>query len=348
MLQHQILAIVDLGEDVFKEVVAPSCIFVLRNGQPPDDHQVRLLDVCRSSVEGKASALGNLVGGVGNTCPQSLFLKNADLEFMIPPRKHAVSVVLLGECTELACRDAGINYQRVKVGMQEKGKSDLADRLLYAGKQQRPDDKMYWKGSDIDRYWIAEETSRFCRIDYERFIRSNEVVHLSEDVYQIAPKMLIRQTADHIIAAIDYHGVWFGRSIIAIVPKGRSQHRLEYFLALFNSRYFKWYYSWLVQEEGRVFAQVKLSKIKQMPIRRIDFSNPVDKAHHDRLVVLVDEMLDLHRRHAAAVQALDDARCDLARRIAAVDAAIDRLVYELYDLTEEEIAIVEGRSQPSS
>jgi len=32
----------------------------------------------------------------------------------------------------------------------------------------------------------------------------------------------------------------------------------------------------------------------------------------------------------------------LARQIAATDAEIDRLVYELYGLTEEEIRIVEG------
>ena len=32
----------------------------------------------------------------------------------------------------------------------------------------------------------------------------------------------------------------------------------------------------------------------------------------------------------------------LSRQIAATDAEIDRLVYELYGLTEEEIKIVEG------
>ena len=44
-----------------------------------------------------------------------------------------------------------------------------------------------------------------------------------------------------------------------------------------------------------------------------------------------------------AERSLDDARHDLARRIARVDREIDRLVYELYGLTEEEIKIVEGK-----
>ncbi len=34
----------------------------------------------------------------------------------------------------------------------------------------------------------------------------------------------------------------------------------------------------------------------------------------------------------------------LSRQIASTDVAIDRLVYELYGLTEEEIKIVEGKA----
>jgi hypothetical protein len=60
----------------------------------------------------------------------------------------------------------------------------------------------------------------------------------------------------------------------------------------------------------------------------------------------VNEMLALQREYAAAQRAFEDARESLARRIAAVDAAIDREVYALYALTEEEIKTVEGRSNP--
>jgi len=45
---------------------------------------------------------------------------------------------------------------------------------------------------------------------------------------------------------------------------------------------------------------------------------------------------------------LQDARVDhektlLQRQIEATDAAIDKLVYELYGLTDEEIAVIENR-----
>jgi len=39
---------------------------------------------------------------------------------------------------------------------------------------------------------------------------------------------------------------------------------------------------------------------------------------------------------------LEQEKTQLSRQIAATDGAIDKLVYKLYGLTEEEIAIVEG------
>ena len=58
------------------------------------------------------------------------------------------------------------------------------------------------------------------------------------------------------------------------------------------------------------------------------------------MVALVTQMLDLNKR-------LQDAKLErektlLQRQVEATDASIDKLVYELYGLTEDEIKIVEG------
>ena len=57
------------------------------------------------------------------------------------------------------------------------------------------------------------------------------------------------------------------------------------------------------------------------------------------MVELVEVMVELHKKLAAARTAHD--KTVIKRQIAATDQQIDRLVYELYDLTEEEIKIVE-------
>lgn len=58
------------------------------------------------------------------------------------------------------------------------------------------------------------------------------------------------------------------------------------------------------------------------------------------MVSFVTSMLDLHKQLAAARTA--DEKTALRRMIDATDHEIDRFVYELYGLTEEEIRIVEG------
>jgi len=76
----------------------------------------------------------------------------------------------------------------------------------------------------------------------------------------------------------------------------------------------------------------------RIPIRPINFSDPADKARHGKMVSLVERMLALHKQSPRTPQEQEMVR----REIESTDRAIDRLVYELYGLTEEEIGIVEG------
>jgi len=141
LLRYSIRALVDLGEDVFAGVVAPSCIFNVAKAPAIDPNKVRFLDLRELSNTEKAEVLASDADYL--MLDQAAFNENPDLEFMPPVKASSVPVVVLGKFSELECKDAGINYQRVKVGMQEKGKSDLAERLLYEGAKENHDDKMY-------------------------------------------------------------------------------------------------------------------------------------------------------------------------------------------------------------
>ena len=54
-------------------------------------------------------------------------------------------------------------------------------------------------------------------------------------------------------------------------------------------------------------------------------------------------MLELHQRLAQVKTPRSRER--LQRQITATDQAIDKLVYELYDLTDKEIAMIEGHNE---
>ncbi|HET7273339.1 MAG TPA: hypothetical protein VFI90_19890 [Rubrobacter sp.] len=79
----------------------------------------------------------------------------------------------------------------------------------------------------------------------------------------------------------------------------------------------------------------------------MDSINPLlgwDVAPHDRMVALVGRMLNLHERLAGA----RIERVVIGHQIEATDRQIDRLVYELYGLTDEEIRIVEEATERKS
>ena len=117
-----------------------------------------------------------------------------------------------------------------------------------------------------------------------------------------------------------------------------------FLLGFFNSK-LNWFYLKSLcsvlgdaNKRGRLLQQ-KIY-IEQIPIRVIDFTSPADVTRHDRMVSLVTSMLELNRKLADARTA--DEKTALQRIIDATDQSIDKLVYELYGMTEEEIRIVEG------
>ena len=84
----------------------------------------------------------------------------------------------------------------------------------------------------------------------------------------------------------------------------------------------------------QAFPQIKVSQLREIPIP------PADKSRHDKLVGLVEKMLVLTPKLRAAQT--DKERATLQNAVTATDRQIDQLVYELYELTPEEIALVEG------
>ncbi|OQX25034.1 MAG: restriction endonuclease subunit M [Desulfobacteraceae bacterium IS3] len=129
-----------------------------------------------------------------------------------------------------------------------------------------------------------------------------------------------------------------GGDIRAIVLNADISISIKYLLGLLNSTLLNWQYGFIGKPKGksREYFNKPMAKI---PIRTIDFSNSADKSLHDRMVSLVDNMLDLHKKLAQAH--LPQEKTVLARQIETTDRQIDRLVYQLYDLTEDEIKIVE-------
>ncbi|MFO7665693.1 MAG: hypothetical protein R6V76_03660 [Desulfobacterales bacterium] len=88
------------------------------------------------------------------------------------------------------------------------------------------------------------------------------------------------------------------------------------------------------------FRQTTLAELRRFPIPFPDFKNKADKTRHTRLVALVEKMLALTPKLRGASS--ESEKAALQNAVTTTDAEIDRLVYELYGLTSDEIKIVEG------
>jgi hypothetical protein len=152
------------------------------------------------------------------------------------------------------------------------------------------------------------------------------------------PKIIFPDIAKESRMTFDSTGFYVGNTCY-IIPKNDL-----YLLGVLNSKLIFNYYKRVATVIGdpdkggrlRWFSQ----DVVKIPIRTINFADPTDKARHDKMIALVTQMLDLNKRLQDA--SLDHEKTLLQRQIEATDGAIDKLVYELYGLTEEEIKIVEG------
>jgi hypothetical protein len=162
------------------------------------------------------------------------------------------------------------------------------------------------------------------------------------------PKLLVPSLASSACFAPDLEGKYFfvgsgggGGGGYAVTLRPEENMSYYYLLGLLNSTISTFYLKKISSTFRGGYIALNRQYIEQLPIRTINFTDPVDKSRHDRMVALVMQILDLNKRLQAAQ--LEQEKTILARQIAAVDSSIDTLVYELYGLTDEEIKIVEGK-----
>lgn len=115
-----------------------------------------------------------------------------------------------------------------------------------------------------------------------------------------------------------------------------------YILGLLNSKLLEWIiYQSATQMRGGYYS-FESRFIRNLPIRTVNFSDTADKSRHDRIVELVRQMLSLNTRSMDTQT--PQAKKILQQQIDITDQQINKIVFELYGLTEDEIKTVEEQT----
>ena len=170
------------------------------------------------------------------------------------------------------------------------------------------------RGKDVNRYNI-NFSSNYLLFDKE-LLWSN-----TDENNFLTEKIISRQTSDSLIASIDSEN-YFSLDSTHVHTILDKNYNLYFLLALFNSKFLNYIYQLIVQEEGRVFAQVKAVILKELPIK---YCSLLDQAP---FIDLVNEIIRIKN------QTPNTDTAELERQS-------DQMVYKLYDITAEEIAIIE-------
>jgi hypothetical protein len=151
------------------------------------------------------------------------------------------------------------------------------------------------------------------------------------------PKIVFPDIATTCRFTLDPDG-YFGANTVYFLPTDDPV-----LLAILNSRLAFFYFKQkcaALEGAGEAYLRFFGQYLEDFPVRLPQRS----ENRYGRVVELVEGMLRLHRRLAAAQT--EHEKTVLQRQIAATDRQIDQLVYDLYGLTEEEIAVVEKTTEP--
>ena len=180
-------------------------------------------------------------------------------------------------------------------------------------------------GNHLTRY-NQHGISFISEITYNSFRKSDEIFK--------SPKIIIRETGDRFNASIDLLNILNTRSIYNIKLIS-TKFQYNYILGIINSKLFYYYFKQFIAPETNIFPKLRIIQLRNIPIA-VDYTNNFQGSISE----FVDQLLQLNKEKQEVK--LPSRLDQIQTRIDYCESRIDQLVYELYGLTDEEIAIIEN------
>jgi len=208
---------------------------------------------------------------------------------------------------------------------------------IISQKELEKDYPLTWQYLKENKKVLEErEHGKFKNSQWYQFGRTQNI-HMWEQPKLMIPYMITRLSA-YLDMGDNYYFVNVTTGGYGITT---TKVDLRYLTGLLNSKILDFCLKQISTNfRGGYFAANK-QFIERLPIRTIDFNNPSEKSIHNKLVFLVDAMLELYKKKNSLPPSAE--REKVEREIAVTDEKIDEIVYKLYGITEEEKKIIEGK-----
>jgi hypothetical protein len=309
--------ITNFGTNVFPDPTVHTCIIIL----------ARETSKTTTKVRKQVYAPEQLSREYDYSIPQELLASAKNFTFDIFADPNSRTLISKVSAHSLPLGDACFIRQCIKTGNDN-------EYVRSSNTELSPPWMPTLRGRSIGRY-VTFDTTLY--VKYGKWLARN----WKNRTFYERPKIAVRETGTQIIATLDMENRYFLSSLYAIYPKTTYEAlSLKYILGLLNSKIATYLLRILAFDLTKgAFTKMRTNQLARLPLRIITSANPHEKTIHDKMVTLVERMLDLHKK--LAVARIPDEKTKIQRLISATDAQIDKLTYDLYGLTEEEIRIVE-------
>lgn len=256
LLTRTLKMVIDCGDGMFLGVTQACCFAVVGRRDSESDQIVEISTLAEKAhlqTEFITSGQPRVTIGTLRSQPNNVFVQSqtgsADL------REGFVELAKLA-----SVYDSGIDYSRAELG---------SDVFYTADASEDDRDKRVLRGRNVGRYticfegiWLRHNWSDIQAAHRGRDKKSR--LKVNEKVYVTSPKILVRQTGDSIIAALDCDRYYHQKSLLCVVP---NEDVCPYLLlALLNSEDATKIYQSLTAQSGRVFAQVKKNFLERVTL----------------------------------------------------------------------------------
>ncbi len=307
--KHGLRRLINLPFDVFEDAYVETCVYVI-GAQPEVEYLVANLP--------KKERIASL-RGIEMTRVKTSLVTAADYRVVLNPAAEALGRSLSDPSRFVALGEITLSTQGLAAGRFERQTNRPKDGDWMA----------FGESCQAFRYRFVLDAASFANMADKPSLKP---------FYAAGPKVLVRRVInrqDRLDAVFFDREMVFKKDLNPFVPIVEG-YEAKALVVLLNSRLISYLYMAASAIAARDdFRQTTLAELRRVPIPR-SISTPTVAA---RLGELADKMASLLSAPppASPVQA-----AAMANAIRRTDREIDRLVYDLYGLTPEEVALVEG------
>ena len=297
--------IIEVKDDVFEEASVEVLIFIF--------YKPRVSSLSQYFIAEKGSFF------YSNSFDTYAFQNTPNNNFTVTvdtKRQDIISKILIKsvKVSDLFNTISGIKEYQVGKGNPPQNDAQVKGKVFNANSKVDDTYLPELRGKNLSKYSFTWENEY---ISYGTWLAEPRV----RDFFE-GEKILIRQIPAKKSLIASFIKETFVVDQTAYIAKPKSELDILFYLGILNSKLIFWYFQNINNEFDQLFPKIKVKEFNALPVPRIEYAS-------EKVSSIVLNILGLQSK---------DKKSDISQ----LENQIDQLVFQLYELTEEEIKIIEN------